>query len=237
MNMGGGSDFHFSGESKVADYLEKLYPGLRSPLVIDVGANNGSYAKMLSATLQAKGMQPKLFLFEPNPALKEEILKNTAGLEATVISNALSSAPGILTLYVAASHTLSSLQNNSGLYEGMQYRQTIPVDVDTLDNFINLNEIPYVHYLKIDVEGYEFEVLKGTANALAQNKIGLIQFEFSRGQMIAKNYLYDFFELLKDHYTLHRLLKDGMSAPLTWHPRWEVFQTTNFLAIPRFIIT
>jgi FkbM family methyltransferase len=233
MNIGGASDFHFSGESSVTDYLENLFPGLKSPLIIDVGANNGSYARMLAEALLAKGMQPKLYLFEPNRDLAGQIFKNTAGLEAQVFSMALSSAPGFLTLHVAASHTLSSLQNNSGLYEGMQYRKTVPVEVDTLDNFINQHEIPFVHFLKIDVEGHELEVMRGTANALFQNKIGLIQFEFSRGQMIARNYLHDFFELLKDHYTIHRMLKDGISGPLTWHPRWEVFQTTNFLAIPR----
>ena len=33
MYMGGGSDLHFSGESRVADYLEQLYPGLKSPIM------------------------------------------------------------------------------------------------------------------------------------------------------------------------------------------------------------
>ena len=46
-------------------------------------------------------------------------------------------------------------------------------DVTTLDEFINENKIGTIDILKIDVEGFEFEVIKGAYSALEKNIINI----------------------------------------------------------------
>jgi hypothetical protein len=58
----------------------------------------------------------------------------------------------------------------------------------TFDGFIKDNGLDFVDVLKIDVEGFEFEVLQGASNALKAKKIGVIQFERHTDDMRADNF-------------------------------------------------
>ena len=66
----------------------------------------------------------------------------------------------------------------------------------TLKGYLEKNNIDKVDFLKIDTEGYEFEVLKGLNDKILS--IGLIMFEHHYDDMIKKSYKYaDINELLK----------------------------------------
>ena len=54
----------------------------------------------------------------------------------------------------------------------MDFSSVLDVETDTLDSLVNAYGIP--DYCKIDVEGYEAEVLRGLSK-----KIGIISFEFT----------------------------------------------------------
>jgi FkbM family methyltransferase len=49
------------------------------------------------------------------------------------------------------------------------------IHIHTLDNYCSDNNIEHIDYLKIDTEGYDFEVIKGASEMI--NKIRFIQFE------------------------------------------------------------
>ena len=71
----------------------------------------------------------------------------------------------------------------------------INVQVKRLDQFIINNQIDIVNLLKIDTEGYEFNVLKSLGNKLT--KVKIIHLEHHFDDMIIKNYkLSDIHELL-----------------------------------------
>ena len=53
------------------------------------------------------------------------------------------------------------------------------IKLDTLDNYCKDNKIVHIHALKIDVEGFELDVLKGARNMLKNKAIDFIQFELS----------------------------------------------------------
>ena len=54
----------------------------------------------------------------------------------------------------------------------MAKRKFVEVNADTLDSLLLQNKINYedVNWIKIDVEGAEFEVLKGATNVLSKSK-------------------------------------------------------------------
>ena len=70
------------------------------------------------------------------------------------------------------------------------------VNVETLDNWITQNEVHHIHLLKIDTQGYDFEVLKGSRRCLKQGLIDCIAIEINFIKMsITSKYLEYFLSL------------------------------------------
>jgi len=47
-----------------------------------------------------------------------------------------------------------------------------------LDSFAIKHDIDFIHILKSDAQGFDFEVLKGASDLMEENRIALIYFEF-----------------------------------------------------------
>jgi FkbM family methyltransferase len=81
-------------------------------------------------------------------------------------------------IYEASHDTISSMSEEfinivkEERFNGYNWGRKIPINVDTLDNMIIKHGKP--NYIKIDVEGYELNVLKGLTQ-----KIDLISIEFT----------------------------------------------------------
>jgi len=141
-------------------------------LCFDVGANYGAKTEALLRT------GARVVAFEPQPDCMAE-LQSRIGSEArlTPVRAAVGSAEGSMTLYVSGHRSNSSLVRN---WENKEVVDAITVDVTTLDRAIDRYGVP--HYCKIDVEGYELEVLKGL-----NRRIPLISFEYhQRGDGIER---------------------------------------------------
>jgi FkbM family methyltransferase len=73
----------------------------------------------------------------------------------------------------------------------------LPITILTLDYFIEKNNIQNIDLLKIDTEGYEFNVLKGLVKH--SKKVKLVYFEHHYDDMIIKDYKFkDIHQLLKN---------------------------------------
>ncbi len=76
------------------------------------------------------------------------------------------------------------------------YIQKVPVKIESLDYYIKKNEIEIIDIIKIDTEGFEFEVLKGLKENF--HKVHFVYFEHHYDNMIKKNYTFsDVHSLLK----------------------------------------
>jgi hypothetical protein len=53
------------------------------------------------------------------------------------------------------------------------------VSTSTLDTFVKKNNIKSIDILKVDIEGSEYEFLKGARNTLKKNKVKIILLEIS----------------------------------------------------------
>src|SRR6185503_7130533 len=109
-------------------------------------------------------------------------------------------------------------------------REVVPAR--TIDGYCAKQGIKRIHFLKIDVEGHELEVLRG-ANALLQsNGIDFIQFEFSAAHIDARVFFRDFHNLLKTRYQIYRVLQNGLARIKEYNPEMELFKrATNYLAV------
>jgi FkbM family methyltransferase len=147
----------------------------RAAVVFDVGANRGDFA---DAFLR---LGSTVYAVEPHPVCIEE-LRALYGSDPrfTVLACALGGAPGEAKLFLGE----QGMDNVSTLSEdyvrgardipGLAvagWNESIMVPVETLDHLIAQFGIP--DFCKIDVEGYEVEVLRGLHAPLP-----LVQFEY-----------------------------------------------------------
>jgi FkbM family methyltransferase len=145
--------------------LHAIGPG---DLLVDVGANVGIYS-----VLAAKVRGASAVAFEPVPAsladLKANIGLNGVGATVEVHSSAVGSAKGTVTMTTdrgGANHVLAPDAKVSG--------KTVTVDVVRLDDALE-GRSPRV--LKIDVEGFEAEVLRGAGATLVDPSLKVIVLE------------------------------------------------------------
>ncbi len=70
------------------------------------------------------------------------------------------------------------------------------INMITLSDYTNKKKLKIIDFVKIDTEGYEYEILKGAENSLKNIKIILFEHHYDR--MIKKNYKFsDVYSLLK----------------------------------------
>jgi hypothetical protein len=81
------------------------------------------------------------------------------------------------------------------------------VQQDTLDSFTDA--LPQIDFLKIDVEGYELEVLKGATATLEKTKCLYIEFIPSQLERCGSN-PEEVLSILSTHFTIHTIEKDGL---------------------------
>jgi len=172
---------------------------------IDIGCHRGEILNLM-LKYSPKG---KHYAFEPIPYLFKELeirFKN----KAFIFPYALSNKSGITTFQFV---------KNAPAYSGIRKRrydiknveiEEIEVEMKALDEVLPLDE--KINFIKIDVEGGEFDVLKGAKNLLIKNK-PIILFECGKG---ASDYygttpadLFDFFvnEIGLFIYTLNDYIK------------------------------
>ena len=107
----------------------------------------------------------------------------------------------------SSSSTINNLNLNSNYFlrklkvlnitDIKNYIKKVPIKIISLDYYIEKNDIQSIDILKIDTEGFEFEVLKGLKENF--HIVNFIYFEHHYDDMIKKNYSFsDIHNLLKN---------------------------------------
>jgi FkbM family methyltransferase len=203
-------------------------------VIIDVGANKGDYSLMVLAV----NPDAKIIAFEPHPKTYLKLKENFAGKNVNSFNKALGSDSGLLNLFDYESNDGSTHASiYKGVIEEIHNKVSLhhQVQVEALDKIIANLDIKNIRLLKIDTEGHELEVIRGCSNALRNQTIDYIHFEFNEMNVISRIFLRDFFALLSG-YELYRLLPRGMikidSSPLNS----EIFAYQNIVAVKNGII-
>ncbi|WP_293374291.1 FkbM family methyltransferase [Nevskia sp.] len=141
--------------------------GIVPDVVIDVGANVGQFGVASSKTFGGC----RVHSFEPQPDTYAQLARNTASTpQITTHNMALGRGAGTATFNVNAhSHSSSMLPLASRHVEAFPEFlsvKTIEVKVSTLDIMMEKIEPTGIVLLKLDVQGFEAEVLGGAAGAL-----------------------------------------------------------------------
>lgn len=176
-------------------------------VAIDVGANIGWYTVLLSR-LSEPGA--RVFAFEPDPETYRLLCGNVransvTGVTALNLALGETSGTAVLHRYKTSNngrHTLSGSGDGGG--------GSCQVNVETLDAFCSAHGIDNrrVRFLKIDVEGFEYHVLRGGAQLLRRCECILL--EFNRGETGSR-----VLQLLLDAGLTLRAFIDGKPVPMS----------------------
>jgi FkbM family methyltransferase len=134
----------------------------KGDLFVDVGANVGSYTVLASAAVGAACVSA-----EPVPAtyqwLQSNIKLNDAEPLATALNVAIGGEKGNLKMTSTEGATNHIVSNSSS-----QTEDIISISVETLDRVLD-SKRPVL--IKVDVEGFEDEVVRGGADTLAKESL------------------------------------------------------------------
>ena len=219
-----------SGERYI---LQKFLGGKMNPIFIDVGAHVGDSAILAKQMCQSA----RIYSFEPNPTTYKILSKEGKKHGFKTYNAGVGSKSGKMTLYDSragdgspfASLYPSVIQN---IHQQKLIRHSVAMT--TIDIFYKRYlKSKQVTLLKVDVEGYELEVLKGAKNTVKSGKISAIQFEFNKMNVESRVFFQDFVELLPD-WDFYRLLPHGTikisSQSLLGS---EIFGYQNILAVKK----
>ena len=143
---------------------------------VDIGANLGYYTCLaLQHGKQVVAVEPQQQNLQ---CLYQNIMVNGYEEQAEVFPLALSAKPGLLTLFGASGPSASLIKGWAGY--SSTHKQTVPAS--TLDNILGVRFAGMQLFIKVDVEGAEYQVLEGARATMARTRkpIWLLEIFFQR---------------------------------------------------------
>jgi FkbM family methyltransferase len=141
--------------------------GRRFATVVDIGANRGQFSLLCAGLYPAA----RIFAFEPLPRPYAVLARVTAGDPRIAIHQAaIGPCAGATRMHVMRPDDSSSLlaptERQKAVFPAVGENGTTMVEVAPLDAFVDRSDLAPPALLKLDVQGFELEALKGCAALL-----------------------------------------------------------------------
>lgn len=233
MGIGYSEHSNRNGERRWLNELHRRLAGLsRRAVIFDVGANVGDYAHEVNEVF---GTQAELHCFEPSKATFEKLTRRTSTIEGIVLNQlGVGSSTTSATLYTDGDgSTLASLYPRDLERFDRSMDQTETIELVSVDDYCRAHSIEHIDLLKLDIEGNEFEALRGATKIIDEGRIDFIQLEFGATTLAARVSFHDLWTLLSPKFDLYRILKQGLHPIRRYEESCEVFMYQNLVAIRR----
>ena len=215
--------FDYFYQKKIIEFLKKNNLS-EINLIFDVGAHKGESINLFLKNMKVKN----IVSFEASPLNFKFLENNKKNLEnkfpdtKIIIENlALSSDGRVVTFkqfnesssstinninqesrYFKRKFNLLNIQNKKKIYESFKLK------TETLDNYMYQNNFNRISFLKIDTEGYEYEILIGLKKKI--KSIDTIMFEHHYDNMIIKEYTFSDINYLLKKNDFYQVFKSRM---------------------------
>lgn len=194
--------FDYFHKKKIINYISTKLKKIE--VIIDIGAHHGESIKFFLKNFKILNM----YSFEPSSENYKNLIINTRYLLKKNKINfesynlGLGSCDQKMYLYIpleTSSSTVHPVNKKSNYYQKKIkflgtpnkdfFEKKEEITITTLDKVMVDKNHQIIDLIKIDTEGYEYEVLKGSVEVLKKTK--LILFEHHYDNMIIKNYTFN----------------------------------------------
>lgn len=224
MNFGVASGYaDYSGELYIIKHLKN---DLVNGVIFDIGANVGDWSKFVIE--EYRDITYKLYMFEPSLVTFQQLKNNIAELNDRFLYaiGFGDKKENLQIFYDNAAQGSASI-----LMKGAKFSEEI--QIETIDSFCKENSIEQIDFLKMDVQGYEYNILLGAKEMLKNGKIKYIQFEFDEPNIESRIFFKDFWELLHGEYNIYHSLYNGLVKIEKYHYELENYSCMNYLAVKK----
>jgi FkbM family methyltransferase len=224
--------FDRTGEGKFLALVGKSNP----QFCIDIGANAGDYAAAL-----VKSTGATVVAFEPLPETfrKLDMLRSTCPERLFAYNCGVGNERAELELFYG--EVLSTCATFSRPAANIDYvaesnTRSIRVPVVTLDEFLAEHSQEFacgeIDLVKIDTEGFEYNVLLGARETIRLRRPKFVQLEFNWHQLFCGHSLWKISELLPG-YSVYQLLpyNHGMRRVDPKSPDSNIYRYSNFVFV------
>ena len=177
---------------------EHIQPGFT---VLDIGANIGFYAKLLS---ELTGKSGAVHCFEPDTVNFSHLKKSVGQINNITLNHlAVNATTEIIKIY-----TSKELNVDHRTYQPEDFDQEIEIAAISIDDYVSRNKISKIDFIKMDIQGFEMQAIKGMSNTLASNpKIQLISEFWPYGLNKAGSSAMEYFNYLRSKNFICYLLE------------------------------
>jgi len=206
---------------------------LNNICIFDVGVNKGLFIDKTIELAEKEELEVSIHGFEPLKFLFDDLQEKYRSSPFVNLNNfGCGNIKKNLPLFVnRQNHTLSSLSKRDLSFHGLELDEEIEVGIIRLEDYCRENRVEHIHLLKIDVEGHEFDVLRGLGQLLSPDFISVIQFEYGGANLDSRVLLKDLLDLLESRgFRVLKVMKNYY-LDFKYNTVWENFQNSNFIAI------
>jgi FkbM family methyltransferase len=192
--------------------------------IVDVGANVGNWSLMAAELFP----EATIYALEAVPATAAQLRSRVGSARRVQPFNlGLAERSGTMVFnYHPGASTHATFTDYPHSWTG----ERVECPVLRGDNFLTQHGIGQVDFLKLDVEGAEHLALEGFEDALRQQRIRFIQFEYGRVNVLTHFLLRDFYQLFNQYgYAVGKIYPDYVDFR-DYDLSDEDFLGPNFLA-------
>ncbi len=196
-------------------------------VAFDVGANKGLWSKAVIEESTAAGVKAIVHAFEPVPAIFD------------ILVSKLPPSSSFLPLRLAMSNKEGTARMR--VYEGdgggdtlnpREDGETIEVSITTVAAYASEIDVPTIHFLKIDAEGHDLEVIRGALPLLKTGQISILQFEYNFRWLFSQSNFFSLFKLLDGlNYYVARVIPTGLEIYRNWSEELDRFFEGNYALV------
>ena len=198
------------GDKHVDDLYKNIFQN-NSLMIFDIGVDSGQSINRFNSLFK----NSSIYAFEPNKNSYTNLKKKFRFNNIHIFNKALGDTKDNKFFYEMIKSGNSGLFNFNSLSKDFAIRKQVfnnkelvkdkyMIEQIKLDDFFQLNKLKKINILKIDVQGYAPEVLKGAENILKNNLVDIIEVELILSELYEKsNNIYDIEKyLIPNNYKL-----------------------------------
>lgn len=233
LKVRGYNNFKTLEESGERYFIDSILKSTSPKLCIDVGANVGDFTLELLQSTAAE-----VIAFEPLSVCqgKLQAIEKKYPNRLKVVKAAVGNSVGKHRIHFdseASAH--ASLSEDVKQIEYVKNMDSEEIDVTTLDHYFADTPRPEIDFLKIDTEGFEFEVLQGSQLIFQKSPPKFVQIEFNWHQLFRGQSMLTLSKLLPS-YKLFQLGRGSLLPRSPADPLSNIYLFSNFIFVRADIV-